>query len=57
MDNIFVSVNEVCVQKDEKDLFFVSVGSQSLTGVTLEQVSYMSRALDGLLTAACGEEE
>lgn len=57
MDNIFVSVNEVCVQKDEKGLFFISVGSQSLTGMTLEQVSYMSRALDGLMAAADGEEE
>lgn len=55
--NIFVSIDDVCVQKDADGLYHIHVGQQGLTGVTMSQIDDLSVALRAALGAYIESEE
>lgn len=49
--NIFVSIDDVCVQKDADGLYHIHVGQQGVTGMTIDQIDDLSVALGAALSA------
>lgn len=54
--NIFVSVEDACVQRDANGLYHIHVGQQGVTGMTIDQVDDLSVALSALLSAQVESE-
>lgn len=54
--NIFVSVEDACVQRDANGLYHIHVGQQGVTGMTIDQVDDLSVALSALLGAQVESE-